>query len=146
MKGFGIFYKKMRLYCKKIFFKNFRANFRKITYLHKNACSSFIINSRIVIRISDERAWHPLQKNEVIFSKNIYIFQFSMEFLKNYILAFYFGVISSRRIFCISVERDWCPLQENWILFPKNRMSKNLDGIFKEMYIFLTHSSLLMVK
>ena len=47
----------------KNFFKNFRASFRKITYLHKNACSSLIINSRIVICISDERAWHPLQEN-----------------------------------------------------------------------------------
>ena len=44
-------------------FKNFRPNFRKTTYLRKNACSSFIINSRIIISISDERNWCPLQEN-----------------------------------------------------------------------------------
>ena len=33
---------------------------------------SFIINSRIVIRISDERVWHPLQEKEAIFSKNYF--------------------------------------------------------------------------
>ena len=82
MKGLGILYKKVRRYFQKTFFNNFRPNFWKITYLHKNACSSHIINSRIVIRISDERDWHPLQENEAIFSKNIYIFQFSTEFSK----------------------------------------------------------------
>ena len=69
MKGFGILYNKMKRSFQKLFEKNFRPNFQKITYLHKNACSS-IINSRIIIRISDERAWHPLQGNEAIFSKN----------------------------------------------------------------------------
>ena len=87
-------------------FKHFRPNFQKITYLHKNACFSFIINSRIIIRISDERVWHSLQENEAIFSKNIYIFQFSTEFSKNYVLAYYFCVISGRKIFYISGERD----------------------------------------
>ena len=57
------------IFSKKIIFKIFRLNFRKIRYLHKNFCFSLIINSRIVIRISDERAWHPLQENEMIFSK-----------------------------------------------------------------------------
>ena len=47
-------------------------NFWKIMYLHKNACSSLIINSWIVIRVSYERAWHLLQENEAIFLK-IYI-------------------------------------------------------------------------
>ena len=53
----------------------------------KKAYSFFIIDSRIIIRISDERVWHPLQENEAIFSKNIYIFQFSTEFSKNYVFA-----------------------------------------------------------
>ena len=35
VKGFGILYKKMRRYFQKIFFKNFRANFRKKLHLHK---------------------------------------------------------------------------------------------------------------
>ena len=35
----------------------------------KKAYSSFIINSRIIFRISDERVWHPLQENVAIFSK-----------------------------------------------------------------------------
>ena len=35
---------------------------------NKNAHSS-VINSETIIRISDERALHPLQENEVIFSQ-----------------------------------------------------------------------------
>ena len=38
----------------------------------KKAYSSFIINSRKIIRISGERAYNPLQENEAIFSKNIF--------------------------------------------------------------------------
>ena len=37
--------------------------------LTKKAHSSFIIDSRKIIRISDERVWHPLQENEAIFSE-----------------------------------------------------------------------------
>ena len=80
-------------FLKKMFFKNLGRIFEKL----RNACS-LIINSRIISCISDERAWHLLQENKVIFSK-VYIFQFSTEFLKNYILAHYFCVIGSRRIF-----------------------------------------------
>ena len=57
------------IFSKNIFFEYFRANFRKITCLHKNACFSFIINSRIIIRISYERVWHSLQENVAIFLK-----------------------------------------------------------------------------
>ena len=39
---------------------------------NKKAYSFFIINSRKQIRISGERACHPLQENEKIFSKNIF--------------------------------------------------------------------------
>ena len=35
----------------------------------KKAHSSFIIDSRKIIRISDERVWHPLQGKEAIFSE-----------------------------------------------------------------------------
>ena len=35
--------------------------------LTKKAHSSFIIDSRKLIRISNERVWHPLQENEAIF-------------------------------------------------------------------------------
>ena len=35
---------------------------------NKKAYSSFIIDSRKIIRISGERVWHPLQENEAIFS------------------------------------------------------------------------------
>ena len=38
---------------------------------NKKAYSS-IIDSRKIIRISDEKVWHPLQENEAIFSKNIF--------------------------------------------------------------------------
>ena len=48
--------------------------------LTKNADS--IINSRIIIRISDERGWHPLQENEAIFSKKIFFKNFRLKFRK----------------------------------------------------------------
>ena len=38
----------------------------------EKACSFFIIDSRIIIRISDERVWHPLQEKEAILSKNYF--------------------------------------------------------------------------
>ena len=37
--------------------------------LTKKVYSSFIIDSRKIIRISDKRVWHPLQENEAIFSE-----------------------------------------------------------------------------
>ena len=40
--------------------------------LTKKADFSFIIYSRIIIRISDERVWHPLQENAAIFQKNVF--------------------------------------------------------------------------
>ena len=52
------------------------------------------------------------KKMKRYFLKNIF-FQFSTEFSKNYVLAYYFCVIGGKKIFCISGERDWCPLQEN---------------------------------
>ena len=62
-----------------------------------------IINIRIII-ISYERAWHPLQENEPVFSKNI--FQKFYTFSKNYIFAYYFSNIGLEMIFCISGESD----------------------------------------
>ena len=41
------------------------------SYMPKNAYF-FIVNSRMIIRTLDEKAWHPLQENEVIFSKNYF--------------------------------------------------------------------------
>ena len=40
--------------------------------LTKKAYSSFIIDSRKIIRISGERVWHPLHENEAIFLKKIF--------------------------------------------------------------------------
>ena len=48
--------------------------------LTKKAYSSFIIDSRKIIRISDERAYHPLQENEAIFSKNYFSKKFRLNF------------------------------------------------------------------
>ena len=42
-----------------------------MTHLHKNSYFSFIVNSRIVVRASDERAWHPLKENDAILKKNM---------------------------------------------------------------------------
>ena len=39
---------------------------------NKKAYFSFIIDSRKIIRVSHERAYHPLQENEEVFSKNIF--------------------------------------------------------------------------
>ena len=36
---------------------------------NKKNYSSFIIDSRKIIRISGETVWHPLQENQAIFSK-----------------------------------------------------------------------------
>ena len=36
---------------------------------NKKAYSSFIIDSRKIIRILDKRGWHPLQENEAVFSE-----------------------------------------------------------------------------
>ena len=41
----------------------------------------FIINSRIIIRISDARGWHPLQESEAIFSK---IYKYFFNFRRNF--------------------------------------------------------------
>ena len=38
----------------------------------KKVYSSFIIDSRKIIRISSERVWHLLQENEAIFSKKYF--------------------------------------------------------------------------
>ena len=88
MKGFGIPYKKMKRYFQKNIFQKFRI-FKKLgSYLYKISCSSLIINRRIVIRVPDERAWHPLQENDAIFSTNIYFFNFWQNFRKiSFLLA-----------------------------------------------------------
>ena len=54
---------------KNYFSKILHQIFEKLRIYIKNDCSSFIINSRITIRISDERAWHPLQKMKRYFLK-----------------------------------------------------------------------------
>ena len=50
--------------------------------LTKKAYSSFIIDCRKIIRISDERVWHPLQENEAIFSEKIFFKKFRANFRK----------------------------------------------------------------
>ena len=49
--------------------RSVRLSVRSFVTLTKKAYSSFIIESRKIIRISGERAYHPLQENEAIFSK-----------------------------------------------------------------------------
>ena len=51
MKGFGILYKKMRRYFQKIFFKNCRANFRKILLLIMKKEKAFFVQIRIFSKI-----------------------------------------------------------------------------------------------
>ena len=43
-----------------------------------------MVNSRIIIRISDKRVWHSVQENLVIFSKNIYIY-IGLHFRRNFL-------------------------------------------------------------
>ena len=52
----------------------------------KKTYFSFIIDSRKIIRISDQRVWHPLQEKEAIFSKN-YFPKILDQFSKNYVFA-----------------------------------------------------------
>ena len=56
---------------KKYFLKIVDQIFEKLC-IYINACSVFIINSRIIICISAERAWHSLEENEAIFSKKYF--------------------------------------------------------------------------
>ena len=51
---------------------SFRPSVCPFVMLTKKAYSSFIIDSRKIIRISGEKVWHPLQENEAIFSKKIF--------------------------------------------------------------------------
>ena len=136
MKGFGILYKKMKQYFQKIFFKNFRPNIRNITYFHKNACSS-IINSRIIIRIPDERALHPLQENESDIFKKEFFKNFRSNFRKMRYLnknSCFFVIINGRIVFRISDERAWHSLQETEaIFFKKYRCFSIFDEIFEKL-------------
>ena len=43
-----------------------------VTLAKKKTYSSFIIDSRKIIRISGERVWHPLQENKAIFSNKYF--------------------------------------------------------------------------
>ena len=71
-----------------------------------------IIDSRIIIRISGERTWHPLSENEAIFFLLLtQFFSFQIKFSKIYVLVYYFCVIGGRMIFYILGERNLCPLQ-----------------------------------
>ena len=131
MKGFDILYKKIKRYLKKIFFKNFRSNFWKIRYLHTNSCSSLIINSRIVICISDERAWHPLQENEAIFSKNIF-FNCRRNFRKITFLLTTSVLLAVKGYFAYQVKGIDVLYKKIKCYFRKKRISKNLDGNFEK--------------
>ena len=114
---------------------------------NKRAYSSFIINSRIIIRLSDERVWHPLQENEAIFSKNYFskilerIFEKNTYLHKNACSSF---IIKSRTIIRISDERVWLSLQENEAIFSKYYFSKFLN--FRKITLLLTTSVLLGVE
>ena len=44
----------------------------RLSVCNANKKSLLLHYSRIIIRISDERVWHPLQENEAIFSKNYF--------------------------------------------------------------------------
>ena len=59
----------MKRYFPKIIFENFWPNFSKIRYLHKSAYASFIVNSRITIHMSYERAWLLYKKIKWYFQK-----------------------------------------------------------------------------
>ena len=61
----------MERYFQQIYFSEVSANVRKITDLHKNAYSS-AINSRLIICISKERAWYPLQEKKAMVLKYIF--------------------------------------------------------------------------
>ena len=140
MKGQGILYKKMKRYFQKLFFKNFRPNFRKITYLHKNACFSFIINSRIIIRISNERAWHPLHENEAIFSKKYIfsIFDGTFEKLRSWLLLLCYFAYQVKGI-DILYKKIKCYFRKKKVRNFQTEFSKKID-------VLLTRSSLLTVK
>ena len=89
---------------------------RSFVTLTKKAYSSFIIDSRKIIRMSGERAWHNLPENEAIFSNIYFSKKLDWIFEKLHICIKNAGsslIINSRIIICISDERFWHPLQEN---------------------------------
>ena len=92
----------------------------------------YILDNRIIICLSGEMAWHPLQENEAIFSRNNFSTTLK-RFSKNYV-ASYFWVIGSGVTFCISGEKDWCPMQENCNFWRKYFL--HLDWIFEKNLIF----------
>ena len=60
----------IKLYCHiLISIKRFQKSVGPVICNDNNVYYS-IVNSRIIIRISVERAWHPLQENKAIFKKN----------------------------------------------------------------------------
>ena len=62
--------------------KSVRPSVCPFVTLTKKAYSSFIIDSRKIIRISGQRVWHPLQENEAIFLKKIFFKNFGANFQK----------------------------------------------------------------
>ena len=104
MKGLRILYKKMKQQFQKIIFQNIQTEFLKNYLLAKNAYSS-IINSRIIIRMLDERVLHPQEENEVIFKKSP-IFQTAFQKIA-YLIKDITGVV-----WCIYIYLFVYPLEQ----------------------------------
>ena len=79
-------------------------------------------DSRKIIRVSGERAYHPLQENEAILKKKI--FKILDQIFENFCtcikcLLFFHYKQWNNNIVRISDERAWHPLQENDAVFSK---------------------------
>ena len=100
-----------------------------VCYANKNAYDRFIIGIRIIIRISDERVWHPLQENKVIFSKKyIYFNNFTSNFRKINFFLTTFALLAVERYFAYQLrERGWLPLQDIKCNFWKKLVSRKLN-------------------
>ena len=89
--------------------RKFRFVRLSVSNANKKAYSSLIINSRILIRISNIKVWHLLQENKAIFKKYIFFNNFRPNFRKLRICLkyAYSSSINSRIIICKSDERAW---------------------------------------
>ena len=111
----------MKQYLKKYIFDRI---FKQLRCCKRNAYSSFITKSRIIICISDEIAWHSLQENEVIFSKILGLIFKKLTFL----------LITSALLvveLCFAYQMEVIDVLYKKIVISDKKLLKILDRVFK---------------
>ena len=106
---------------------------RSIYNANKKAYSS-IIDSRIIIQISGERAYYSLQENEAIFKRNIHIFTFSKKLKNTFLLNAM--LLAVEGYYAYQAKGIDVLYKKIKCYFRKKRISKNLDGTFEKKSAF----------